>query len=307
MKSLLNVTVSAYKNAKDIEPTQINLLSWLRSDKFISKQEALRAEADPKKRKIKKQSMPMINPTGIFSKRGNEHLEKFSGLVQVDFDRALNDHVLDFDTLKDDFFKHIPEIAYCGRSISGQGWWVLIPIESLEKYKQHYSFIEWYFRRFSLIIDPSCEKISQPRFYSYDPDAYFNHAAKPLRAVYSHAESIQHKGKDKTDTGEGMKPGELYGQTDDFVELLQVYGWEAITERNNRVDLCRPGSTNRLQNAVAYLDDPKHFVVLTDQDPTFKRGTYTPFAVFTVLKCGGDFKEAAKLLQVENDFKTVEL
>lgn len=249
--------------------------------------------------------MPMVNPTGTFSKRGNEHLVTFSGLVQVDFDKTQNSHVLDFDELRDSFFKFIPEIAYCGRSISGKGWWVLIPVESPDKYEAHYAFIERYFKKRNLIIDLACRPVSQPRFYSYDPDAYFNHDAKPLRAIYSPNNCSRHKEKGKPEISEGTKPGELYSQSDEFLELLKDHGWTVVAEREHRIDLCRPGSSSSLQNATAYLNTPKRFVVLTDLDSTFKRGTYTPFSVYAILKCGGDYKEAAKLLQAENDFKTV--
>ena len=75
--------------------------------------------------------------------------------------------------------REIKNVAYCGVSVSGRGYFVIIPIAYPERHEQHFDALKAAFQKFGIVIDESCRNVDRLRGYSYDPDAYFNEQAKP--------------------------------------------------------------------------------------------------------------------------------
>jgi len=68
-ESILNISVSWFKNCVSTIPKEINLLSWLTFEKYRDKVESLRNIQDEELQKTIKASLPAITPSGVFSYR----------------------------------------------------------------------------------------------------------------------------------------------------------------------------------------------------------------------------------------------
>jgi hypothetical protein len=181
-KSILDIKISAFQNYLATEPTDINLLVWLNSKKYALEVEQIRNTTDKKIRDKLKSKLPAITPSGLFSKRNSNSLIKHSGFIQIDIDFKDNIHITNYSNLKKQI-RNIREIAYCGLSVSGKGYWGLIPISEPRKHKQHFEALFLKFKSLGVIIDKSCKDISRLRGYSFDNDAYFNHSATKFNLV----------------------------------------------------------------------------------------------------------------------------
>lgn len=176
--SILNVIISCFENCQSTIPKEINLLSWLSNVKYRARVEQLRALQDEALQKIIKASLPAITPSGLFSYRDEKHLIEHSGFLVFDIDKKDNKQI-SFEGLKEQV-SHIPNVAFCGLSVRGQGLWGLVPIPKSipEEHKQRFSALVKDFKAFDINLDPSGSDICRLRIYSWDPDAYFNHDAK---------------------------------------------------------------------------------------------------------------------------------
>jgi hypothetical protein len=191
IKSVLNVEVSRFGSYSDPKPATLKLLTFLKSRKYKNQVDEIRGLNDKSARDEKKALLPAITPSGTFSYRKASGLLNHTGLLQVDIDFKDNEHIKNYDSLKDQL-KNISNIAYCGLSVSGQGYWLLIPIAYPEKHREHFLAVEKAFNELGIIIDPSGKDVSRLRGYSYDDEAYINHRAKILTA-YSKPEPYKRK------------------------------------------------------------------------------------------------------------------
>lgn len=178
LNSVLNVEVSCFANyTSPNKPKPVNLLLWLLSKKYQIETEYIREIVNKKERDMLKAKLPAITPSGMFSKRTDQALIKHSGLLQFDIDFKDNQHIVNYRKLKQQLC-NIINVAYCGLSVSGSGYWGLIPIAYPEKHREHFEGLKKVFKKFEINIDPCCKDISRLRGYSFDPEGYFNHKAK---------------------------------------------------------------------------------------------------------------------------------
>ena len=183
-KSVLNVECSMYYSKEDKTEKKVNLLDWLKSDKYLNQQNAVRNAIDDAEQDRLKSMVPCITPCGVFSgSKTKSNLVKHTGLIAIDIDFKDNEHLKNFSSLKNEFSK-MSNVAYCGYSIRGKGYWLLIPIAYPEKHEMHFKFIQNYFGSKKVVIDKSCSNVNRLRFYSYDAEAYYNHDAKTLMEYY---------------------------------------------------------------------------------------------------------------------------
>jgi hypothetical protein len=184
-QSCLNVSVSAYKRVDRLHKTyRVNLLKWLTNTKYEHILEKIRNEDDKNtRRELKKNMLPIITPSGIFSKKNDACLLEHSGLIAIDIDLQDNMHITNFDSLKEEI-SNITNIAYLGLSAGGKGYWGLIPIKHKTHHKFHYSAVIDCFAKIDIILDPHTIALSSCRYYSVDRNAYFNHRAIPFEKIY---------------------------------------------------------------------------------------------------------------------------
>ena len=145
--------------------------------------EAIRREPDPARRKALKSRLPAFTPSGQFTRRGAAHLVEHSGLIQFDIDYAENQHIGNFSDLKNEIC-NVPNVAYCGLSASGNGFWGLIPIAYPERHKGHYEAMRRGFERLGIVVDNKCSDVSRMRYVAFDPEGYFNHSPDLFYQVY---------------------------------------------------------------------------------------------------------------------------
>jgi hypothetical protein len=161
----------------------VNLLTWLTSNKYADKVAVIHAEKDKLIRDKIKATLPAITPSGEFSYRAARCLIAHSGFIAFDVDLKGNSHIKNYKDLKTEICK-IMNVAYCGLSVSGTGYWGLIPIAYPDKHEQHFDFICNAFKSMGITIDPSPRNVASLRGYSHDPQAYFNHHAKTLNEYH---------------------------------------------------------------------------------------------------------------------------
>lgn len=315
MESILNIECSMFADARSTAPKPVILLDWLKDKTFLRLQERVRACATKDEKDIVKKEMPCITPSGLFSKRGKDYLIKHSGLIAIDIDGKDNTHVSNFSDLKNVLCK-LPQIAYCGLSVSGQGYWALIPIAYPDKHEKHYQFLEKFFADKGLIIDPACKDVGRLRFYSYDPDAYFNHNAKQLQKFYSPPIIKPKQYAEKNFFGDGVPVWEQYNKSDEWIKLIEDRGWSFWRKRGDITEFTRPEKTGEksaeFNPSASWTDDAGNFHkdvpifrVWTSSAPPFEPKAYTPFMVYALLEHNNDLKAAAKSLhdKTKSNFK----
>ena len=107
-------------------------------------------------------------------------LIEHSGLIQIDIDPSANNlNISNWNELKKEISK-ITNIAYLGDSVSGKGYWGLIPITEPKYHKQFFDVIYERFNDFGIELDKLPKNIASLRGYSIDENAFFNHHARPL-------------------------------------------------------------------------------------------------------------------------------
>lgn len=181
-ESILNVECSMVKNCQTPLISTVNLLKWLTQPNlsYSAQQAQVASELNLKKRKFLKQQMPAIMPSGLFSKRSANSLVRHTGFIAIDIDFNDNIHLKNFNQLGDELCK-LSNVAYCSRSVSGNGYWLLIAIAYPEKHKEYFLYLKNFFESKGVNIDNTCGDITRLRFYSYYQNAFFNHKAKPLQ------------------------------------------------------------------------------------------------------------------------------
>lgn len=94
-----------------------------------------------------------------------------------------------------------------------------------------------------------------------------------------------------------VNPADDYNEQADVLSILVENGWKIVSKDLSKKDirLLRPGKTNTLFSAV--LDSDTKIVNFYSTSTSFETGKgYSPFGVFTILDCEGDFKLAVNKL-----------
>lgn len=185
--SILNVTVSCVPNYFTKDNTKpVNLLTWLTSAKYARSITSIRNVGNNKDlRNRMKAQLPAITPSGLFTSVNEHSLLRHSGFIQFDIDAKENLFVMNYAELKTQLCR-IANVAYCGLSASGTGYWGLVHIAHPHKHLQHWQYMYTMFRAMGIHLDAAPKSICSLRGYSYDADGYFNHHATPLQ-LYTEA------------------------------------------------------------------------------------------------------------------------
>jgi VirE N-terminal domain/Primase C terminal 2 (PriCT-2) len=178
-KKHFDCKVSYFKNVADVSnPVTVNLLTFLSSEKHRENVLKIRAIPDKETRdRLKVQLLPGITPSGVFSHRSEAHLIQHSGLLAGDID--FKDNPYTPESIKD-FVCGFHQVAYCALSASGQGIWFLVPIEQPNHHKEHFAALHSKFASEGIQLDKAPANVASFRFYSYDPNAYYNPDAVPF-------------------------------------------------------------------------------------------------------------------------------
>ena len=174
-KEPLDVTVSSYTGVTDTIGTEVNLKDFILSGQYKGVAEQIRCGATADERHdIKNQldkKIPAVTVSGRFSQHNSEHLIEASGLICIDIDWKDN---VDIMPQVPSILQKLKYVAYCGKSISGDGYFAIIPIENPKHFKQHFYALEEEMKSYGIVIDRLCKDITRLRFASYDADGYYN-------------------------------------------------------------------------------------------------------------------------------------
>ena|GEM_PF-3459045 len=188
--TIFDIDVSAFKNCKTNKSNTVNLALWLTSDKYQVQQTHLRTISNKKERDEIKIQLPAITPSALLKSRekdlsDTEKLISYSGFMQIDIDLKDNLHLTDYNELLQKL-PLIQNIAFCGQSVSGTGYYCLVPITKPEKLALHFlKFNELMREFFNIKLDTSKGgNFTDLRIYSYTPNAYFNINAIPFNLLY---------------------------------------------------------------------------------------------------------------------------
>lgn len=161
---------------------------------------------------IKKDSIPCVTLSGIFTHRAGPDLVKHSGLIQIDIDK-----VEDFDSV---FHKLCTDeyIYVCFRSPGEKGLKAIVKINpSAKTHKSQFKSLEIYFKEhFGVSIDSQCKDLARSMLLSYDPDIYCNPMSKVYAEMYIPPEYPRSKFESAPNVAE-----EKIAYSDDSVEVIE--------------------------------------------------------------------------------------
>ena len=184
MKSFNEIEITVYCGVKD----RIGYVSTLHdflTNVDVSAIEELRSCADAERKRQIKMSLPQATISGVFSPtRSAENLVQHSELICVDIDRKDNEHIENFDTLIEDVLSRIEEVAYAAHSVSGKGYFVIIPLRYPQLHKAQFEQLVRVFADMGIYIDRACGDVCRLRCQSYDEHPFINLDAKPFSGIY---------------------------------------------------------------------------------------------------------------------------
>lgn len=142
------------------------------SDAYKEITEKLRRLNDKDEEKVfKMTNFPWITPSGIFTKRDNDHLVSHSGRIVTDLDYVQQDlEEVKEKLINDPVFK--TDLLFVSPRGKGLKWFTSIDL-NMYTHKEWYVIIANYIReKYGLKADMSCSPVSQACFLCHDPKAY---------------------------------------------------------------------------------------------------------------------------------------
>lgn len=165
---------------------KVDIFQILTTEQYAEQVGRLRtaiAQGDTEAAHFIKHSLPAFTPSGIFTYRNKEGLQYFSGYIGIDIDEQDNPKMSGkVEKIRNAIAKQIPYVAYSGLSCSGKGLFLLCRIaDDLERWGEYYNLIAEELSHYDIKPDKACTDICRLRFVSYDPEAYINPQAEPLK------------------------------------------------------------------------------------------------------------------------------
>lgn len=184
MKSFQEIEITVYRGVKD-RVGHLSTLQDFLTNVDVSAIAELRSCTDTERKRKIKMLLPQATISGVFSPtRSAENLVRYSGLICIDIDRKDNEHIENFDTLIEDVLSRIAEVAYAAHSVSGRGYFVIIPLHYPQLHKAQFEQLVRVFSDMGINIDRACGDVCRLRCQSYDEQPYINLDAKPFSGIY---------------------------------------------------------------------------------------------------------------------------
>ena len=183
-QDIFDTEISIYCSVHDVYGTTCKLRAFLFDTKHASEIEYLRSLPTKEERNKIKQCLPMACVSGVFQPtRKADNLVKHSGLICVDIDRQDNLDIDNWGEVKQELSK-LHQIAYVSLSVSGNGYFAIIPLKYPHCHKQQFEQLKRDFAKMGITIDPACGDVCRMRCLSYDPEPYINAEAVPYESYY---------------------------------------------------------------------------------------------------------------------------
>lgn len=182
--NIFQTEISLYNGVRDTTGSICLLEDFLSSKTYIDKILLMRAETNAEQRRHMKLSLPQATISGVFfPNRRSEYMQKHSGFICVDIDKKDNQHIANFSDLKHELSK-LPEMAYISVSVSGNGYFCIIPLKYPQWHKKQFKQLEKDLLGYGIIIDKACGDVTRLRCISFDENPYINRDAVPYSGCY---------------------------------------------------------------------------------------------------------------------------
>lgn len=178
-------TISKFNGTEDTKPIDYDLEQWLKNTMDPEHPDVIKVlRYRATKNKVYKENLPCITIScKMDGYRSMDNITEKHHFICFDIDRyakrrkkASND-CIDMSRVKD-FFKKHPCTYFCGYSTSGDGVYVIMKVEYKDKLEEYFEYFQKSLALRGINIDASCKDYGRLRFFSFDPDAYFNPDAK---------------------------------------------------------------------------------------------------------------------------------
>jgi hypothetical protein len=252
------------------------LLSTIKSEKYKSEVEKLRAEENKSIRAVLKKDIDYVTWSGTFINRNNNKLLEHSNFICIDFDE-----LTDIENVRKILISDLYTFALF-LSPSGNGLKVLVIIDGTKHTESYLELEKYYLTKYGLTTDKACKDVARACFMSYDPELYVNSthwtlfevASVPVTIDQSKYEPIKRKPLP-------FKEGEL-----DLSEKVTVNNG---TEGTNVTSVERPAKLSdkeltRLDYIIKQIEDAK--LDVTSQYDDWQR---IAFAISTLGEWGRDY------------------
>lgn len=177
--------ISVYRNVYDRRGARGDLGVFLALGARPRWQELFRrirtalAEGRADQAKQYKKLLPQAAVSGLFEPtRSCANLVSHSGLICLDLDYQDNADHPDFDRLIAATLSRLPWVRYAASSVSGRGYFAIVPIASGEHHRAHFRALQTEFSRLGLRLDPACSDPTRLRTLA------------PLEGAYSNPEAL---------------------------------------------------------------------------------------------------------------------
>ncbi len=176
--NVLDISVSFFEEKTEKKGTEINLYDYLIDkdkayyNKYWAMVDCIRSvQSDEERKEIKRNSnLPCITVSCLTGEDKSE-IKHINPLICIDIDKQDNETIID---RVPSLVKQLSCVAYFSKSVSGNGYYCLIPISNTDCFKFHFNALQEDFARMGITIDKSCSNPNRLRYYSYDRDAYIN-------------------------------------------------------------------------------------------------------------------------------------
>ena len=179
-QDIFDTEISIYNGVRDVYGTTCKLRAFLFDKRHVSEIEHLRSLPTKEERNEIKRRLPQACISGVFSPTR----------------KAEN-----WDEVKQELSK-LPQIAYISSSVSGNGYFAIIPLRYPDYHKGQFEQLKRDFARMGINIDAACGDVCRMRCLSYDAEPYVNAEAMHYEGYYVEAKptiNYQYFGNDVLD------------------------------------------------------------------------------------------------------------
>jgi hypothetical protein len=179
--SVFNCSVFAKsENQKPYKNVHLDGLASILKTEEKAKEISKLQYGSPEYKAKKEQYSHYFTPHGTFTQRKNDSLKILSKYFLFEADKNENPNI-DPNELTNKLKKD-KRVALCFQSFSGFPKWLVrvpgvIPENFRDKYQEAAKNFE---KEYNIKCDKGQGKLSQPCYFSYDPDVYINHNSQPL-------------------------------------------------------------------------------------------------------------------------------
>lgn len=186
-RNMLNVPVSFFTNKIEKKGTEVNLYDYLLDtnkkyyNQYSKVVDYIRGAKDEEEKRQRKQesNLPCITLSCLTGEDKSD-IKSINNLLCIDIDKKDNELIIDRIPA---IIKSLKCVAYMSKSVSGQGYYCIIPISDTDKFKQHFNALQEDFAKMGITIDKSCSNANRLRYYSYDDNSYINIKAETYTSL----------------------------------------------------------------------------------------------------------------------------